>query len=54
VQGKYLRWVLGVDRETPGYIVMKECKRNRQRVKASGKERIATRRTGMPVKKWKD
>jgi hypothetical protein len=22
VQGKYLRWVLEVDRETPGYIVM--------------------------------
>jgi hypothetical protein len=22
VQGKYLKWVLGVDRETPGYIVM--------------------------------
>jgi hypothetical protein len=37
VQGKYLRWVLEVDRETPGYIVMEECKRNRQRVKASGK-----------------
>jgi hypothetical protein len=37
VQGKYLRWVLEVDRETPGYIVMEKCKRNRQRVKASGK-----------------
>jgi hypothetical protein len=24
VQEKYLRWVLGVDRETPGYIVRKE------------------------------
>jgi hypothetical protein len=30
----YLRWVLGVDRETPGYIVREECKRNRLRVKA--------------------
>jgi hypothetical protein len=28
VQDKYLRWVLGVDRETPGYIVREECKRN--------------------------
>jgi hypothetical protein len=27
VQGKYLKWVLGVDRETPGYIVMEETKR---------------------------
>jgi hypothetical protein len=31
---KYLRWVLGVDRETPGYIVREKCKRNRLRVKA--------------------
>jgi hypothetical protein len=34
VQEKYLRWVLGVDRETPGYIVREECKRNKLRVKA--------------------
>jgi hypothetical protein len=34
VQEKYLRGVLGVDRETPGYIVREECKRNRLRVKA--------------------
>jgi hypothetical protein len=34
VQEKYFRWVLGVDRETPGYIVREECKRNRLRVKA--------------------
>jgi hypothetical protein len=37
VQEKYLRGVLGVDREMPGYILRKECKRNRLRVKASGK-----------------
>jgi hypothetical protein len=30
-QEKYLRWVLGVDRERPGYIVKEECKRNRLR-----------------------
>jgi hypothetical protein len=29
VQEKYLRGVLGVDREAPGYIVREECKRNR-------------------------
>jgi hypothetical protein len=29
-----LRWVLGVDRKTPDYIVREECKRNRLRVKA--------------------
>jgi hypothetical protein len=34
VQEKYLRWVLGVDRETPGYIVREECKRSKLRVKA--------------------
>jgi hypothetical protein len=34
VQVKYLRWVLGVDRETPGYIVREECKRSKLRVKA--------------------
>jgi hypothetical protein len=34
VQEKYFRRVLGVDRETPGYIVRKECKRNRLSVKA--------------------
>jgi hypothetical protein len=27
VQKKYLRGVLGVDRETPGYIMREECKR---------------------------
>src|SRR5699024_970791 len=26
VQEKYVRWVLGVDRHTPGYIVREECK----------------------------
>jgi hypothetical protein len=36
VQEKYLRRVLGVDRETPGYIEREGFKRNRLRVK-SGK-----------------
>jgi hypothetical protein len=30
---KYLKGVLRLDRETPGYIVGEECKRNRLRVK---------------------
>jgi hypothetical protein len=34
VQENYLKGVLGVDRETSGYIVREECKRNRLRVKA--------------------
>jgi hypothetical protein len=34
VQKKYLRRVLGVDKETPRYIVTEECKRNKLRVKA--------------------
>jgi hypothetical protein len=33
VQEKYLRRVLGVDRETPSCIVREECKRNRLSVK---------------------
>jgi hypothetical protein len=33
VQEKYLRGVLGVNRETPGYIEGEGCKRNRVRVK---------------------
>jgi hypothetical protein len=37
VQEKYLRRVLGVDRETPGYIVREECKRRKLRVKAGKK-----------------
>jgi hypothetical protein len=39
VQGKYLKWVLGVDRETPGYIVMEETKRDGIRIEA-GKRAI--------------
>jgi hypothetical protein len=34
VQEKYLRGMLGVDRETAGYTVKEKCKRNRLRVKA--------------------
>jgi hypothetical protein len=32
---KYMRGVLEVNRETPGYIVREECKRNRLRVEMS-------------------
>jgi hypothetical protein len=38
VQEKYLRGMLGVDRETPSYIVREECKRNRMKVKAAKRE----------------
>jgi hypothetical protein len=34
VQEKYFRRVLGVERETPGYVVRDECKRKRLRVQA--------------------
>jgi hypothetical protein len=37
LQEKYLRWVLGVDRETLNYIVREECKRNRVKVKRAAK-----------------
>jgi hypothetical protein len=32
VRENYLRGVLGVDRETPGYVVREECKRMRVKV----------------------
>jgi hypothetical protein len=34
VQEQYLKGVLGVDRETAGYIMREEWKRNKLRVKA--------------------
>jgi hypothetical protein len=40
----YLRWLPGVDKETPGYIVSEECRWSRLRVKAgkraAKKERV--------------
>jgi hypothetical protein len=35
---KYLRGMLGVDREAPGYLVREKCKRNWLRVKAGNFE----------------
>ncbi|KAJ3646917.1 hypothetical protein Zmor_024476 [Zophobas morio] len=32
VQEKYLGWMLGLRKETPGYIVREECKREKLRV----------------------
>jgi hypothetical protein len=34
LQKNYLRWVLGLDRETPGCILREEYKKNKLRVKA--------------------
>lgn len=39
VQEKYLKWILGLDRETPGYIVREELKRNKLRVE-TGKRAV--------------
>lgn len=33
----YLRWILGVERTTPGYIVTEELKRDKMRVSAGGR-----------------
>jgi hypothetical protein len=41
VQEKYLRGVLGVDRETRSYIVKEECKRMRNRMKVKAAKREA-------------
>jgi hypothetical protein len=50
VQDKYLferaGGVLGVDRETPGYIVREECKRTRMRVKVKSKCETILKRFG--------
>ena len=32
VQEKYLKWILGLDKETPGYIVREETKRKKMRI----------------------
>jgi hypothetical protein len=32
VQARYLRWILELDRSTPGYIVRDECKRRKLRL----------------------
>jgi hypothetical protein len=42
---KYLRWVLGVDRETPSYLVREEWKRSRLRRKRE-RERPSLRTNG--------
>jgi hypothetical protein len=42
LQEKYLRWVLGVDRETLNY--REECKRNRVKVKRAAKFEDKTHR----------
>jgi hypothetical protein len=60
MQEKYLRVVLGVDRETPerqslktkrmeGRSAGEKRKKSRRR-----RERNTTRETGIPVKKWKE
>jgi hypothetical protein len=40
VQETYLRGVLGVDRETPDYIVREECRRKRLRIKAKFEDKV--------------
>lgn len=32
IQERYLRWILGLDKSTPGYIVREEMKRHKLRV----------------------
>jgi hypothetical protein len=46
VQEKYLREVLGMDRETPGYVVREECKRKKLRVKAGKRAPKVWRQNG--------
>jgi hypothetical protein len=69
VQEKYLRWVVGVDRETPhseGRVQKEETGwkgrvqdidgmlEKKEKERGRRRERNTTRGTGMPVKKWKD
>jgi hypothetical protein len=54
VQEKYLKEVLEADRETPGYVMRKECKRNRLRVKAGKRAaKFETKMDGILEKKEK-
>lgn len=39
IQERYMRWILGLDRNTPGYIVREECKRDKLKIEA-GKRAI--------------
>lgn len=39
VQMKYIRWCLGLERSTPGYIVLEETKRDKIRIKAGKRAR---------------
>jgi hypothetical protein len=50
VQEKYLKGVLGVEREAPGYIVREECKRNRPKMK--GGKRAAKFEDKMHGREW--
>jgi hypothetical protein len=62
VQEKYLRGVLGVDKEMPGSIVREKCKRNRLGVKTESLKtkwireecRILMECWREKEKKWKD
>jgi hypothetical protein len=57
VQEKYLRGVQGMDRETSGYLVREECKKNRLRVKAGNRAARAGRvqdTNRMPERKQKN
>lgn len=49
IQERYLRWILGLDKSTPGYIVREEMKRHKLRVE-SGK----VRRKITKGRKWRD
>jgi hypothetical protein len=40
VQETYLRGVLGVDRETPDYIVREECRKKRLSMKAKFEDKV--------------
>lgn len=49
IQERYLRWILGLDKSTPGYIVREEMKRHKLRVE-SGK----VRRKITKGREWRD
>lgn len=46
IEERYLRWLLGVDSRTPGYIVREELQREKLRVRAGMRAWSFERRLG--------
>lgn len=50
-QTKYIKWILGLNRQTPSYIILEETKRNRLRIEASRRAMKYEEKIGKTVNK---